>query len=213
MADRRKVGAIYDALDAQNFKQAIKLCDAALKKSSSPLIKALKALSLHKSGRSDEGLALCRDVAANLQEDGADGPVLNTLMMVFKATGNAQEGTACYARAYQLDPTNEELARQLFVGYLRSEAYAEAQQLALRLYKQLGAKRYLLWAVTGLLLQVDELHPPGGPHRSEATGAKPECQRDRCRLSQRRAWAAPRAGQTGGEGGLACDGVPPRVTC
>ena len=43
-----KVRSIYDALDARNPKQAVKLCDATLKKSPLPLVRALKAVALER---------------------------------------------------------------------------------------------------------------------------------------------------------------------
>ena len=45
MAERR-LRPIYEALDSRNPRQAIKLCDAALKKGSFALIAALKAVAL-----------------------------------------------------------------------------------------------------------------------------------------------------------------------
>ena len=57
MSDYRKLRTIYDALDAHNFKQSLKLCDAALKKAAdTSMVKALKAVTLERMGRTEEGL-------------------------------------------------------------------------------------------------------------------------------------------------------------
>ena len=66
-ADAVYSGVVYDALDAHNFKQSLKLCDAALKKAAdTSMVKALKAVTLERMGRTEEGLKLARDVASAL---------------------------------------------------------------------------------------------------------------------------------------------------
>lgn len=67
-------------------------------------------------------------------------------------TGQTAEATECYEAALAQQPDNEEYARELFFGYCRQCAYAKAQQLATRLYKQFSQPQYLFWCVshTGL---------------------------------------------------------------
>ena len=67
---REKVEHIYDALDAQNYKQSLKLCTALLSKSDDALVRSLKALSLLRLGRTDESLSLCRAFIASVREMG-----------------------------------------------------------------------------------------------------------------------------------------------
>eukprot|EP00965_Chrysotila_dentata_P022961 760875-Pleurochrysis_carterae.AAC.1 len=62
-----KVRAIYDALDARNTKQALKLCNSALAKGEVPLVLALKAVALQRSGKPDEALTICRQVVDGMQ--------------------------------------------------------------------------------------------------------------------------------------------------
>ena len=114
MSDYRKLRTIYDALDAHNFKQSLKLCDAALKKAAdTSMVKALKAVTLERMGRTEEGLKLARDVASALAPP-ADDHLLSTLNIVFKATGHSAEGAAAYASAFEQEPKNEELGASLF---------------------------------------------------------------------------------------------------
>ena len=130
----RKLRPIYDALDARNYKLSLKLCTAALQKTDAGLIKALKAVTLERLGRPEDALALCREVKDNLRPP-ADDHLLNTLMMVFKATGCADEGTSCLERAYEQEADNEELAHFLFGNYLRAQEHQKAQQLSMRMHK------------------------------------------------------------------------------
>ena len=133
MSDYRKLRTIYDALDAHNFKQSLKLCDAALKKAAdTSMVKALKAVTLERMGRTEEGLKLARDVASALAPP-ADDHLLSTLNIVFKATGHSAEGAAAYASAFEQEPKNEELGASLFGAWLREREYAKAQQLMMKM--------------------------------------------------------------------------------
>ena len=77
----RKVSPIYEALDAGNPKQAIKLCDGVLKKQADfPLVRALKAVALVRSSRMDDAIALARETSASLRPP-FDEHVLNTLLI------------------------------------------------------------------------------------------------------------------------------------
>ena len=171
----RKIRPIYDALDARNPKQAIKLCDAALKKASIPLVSALKAVALERSGKADEATTLARTTAAAATRAAPiDETVLSTLMIVFKSLGLADEGSAAYEAGFQVEPGNGELALHLFSAHLRMAAWAKAQQLAMKLFKRPQGDEYVFWAVTCLILQVDEMGPPCQPSRHYADGAVPE---------------------------------------
>jgi N-terminal acetyltransferase B complex non-catalytic subunit len=150
---------VYDALDARNPRQAIKHCNALLAKAPYPLVKALKALALERTGKHDEAAALAREVA---ESQTTDEVTLSTLAMVLRVQGRAEEATAAYASAVQRRPDSEELATQLFCCHMRARAYAPAQLLALRMYKGFpspDAPLYLSWAVAALLLQADLLAP------------------------------------------------------
>ena len=133
MSDYRKLRTIYDALDAHNFKQSLKLCDAALKKAAdTSMVKALKAVTLERMGRTEEGLKLARDVASALAPP-ADDHLLSTLNIVFKATGHSAEGAAAYELAFSQEPKNEALGLALFGAWLREREYAKAQQLMMKM--------------------------------------------------------------------------------
>lgn len=64
----RKLQPIYNALDARNYKMAIKLCG---KKDMErwDIVKTLKAHALERMGRVEEALDLCREVASRQPRD------------------------------------------------------------------------------------------------------------------------------------------------
>ena len=171
----RKIGPIYDALDAGNPKQAIKLCDGVLKKSGNiPIVKALKAVALVRTQKTDEALALARETSASMDSP-MDEHVLNTLLITYRAAGKTDEMVSIYEAAHKAEPFSADLAGALFAAYLRASDFAKAQQIAMKLNKsqtplvpgqQDGELIY--WAVGCLLLQVDAMAPPRQPNRHYA---------------------------------------------
>ena len=83
-----KLRSIYDALDTGQNQQALKQCNQILKKKPDlPLVKALKALSLVRTGNIAEGVALCRSVQ-NSTPPPTEESILNAMLLVYKQTGN-----------------------------------------------------------------------------------------------------------------------------
>ena len=146
----RKLQPIYNALDARNYKMAVKLC-AKKDLEKWDIVKTLKAHALERMGRVEEALDLCREVQARKP---TDETVLNTLVLTYKLTGQTTEATACYEAAAAAQPAHEEYGRELFFCYVRQRAYAKAQQLATRLYKQFTKDMYLFWAGAAMRLGV-----------------------------------------------------------
>lgn len=169
-----KVRQIYDALDARNPKQALKLCNAALGKQAQgpPLISALKAIALERLGKNDEALVVARAVAAS-KPPPTDDVVLSTLQIAFKALGHAQEATAAYEAAFAANPGDGEMASLLFSSYMKSSEWAKAQQLALKNYKQPGGEEQMYWAIACILIQVDLMSPPRPLTRQYAEAPAP----------------------------------------
>jgi hypothetical protein len=64
-----------------------------------------------------------------------------------QATGQTAEATECYEAAVAQQPNHEEYGQELFFCYCRQCAYAKAQQLATKLYKQFAQPQYLFWCV------------------------------------------------------------------
>lgn len=61
----RRVRPILDQIDLRNYKQAVKLADAAIKKyGDHPLYRTVKAMALERTGRKEEALELVNSVRA-----------------------------------------------------------------------------------------------------------------------------------------------------
>lgn len=167
MVEERRIRPIYEALDSRNHKQALKLCDALLKKSMVPLVQALKAVALERMGRVDEGFALAQEVGTSLKPP-IDDHLLSTLLITYKAAGKVAEMVDVYERAHKAEPGSAELADALFTAYLRNAEYGKAQQLAMKQLKSQNADERLYTAMCCLLLQVDAMGPPPQPTRHYA---------------------------------------------
>lgn len=81
--------AIWDAIDAGSYKQAVQLCSKHLKKSpNTPIFQALAALATLKMGKTEEALKLCD--AARQMGGASDPVVLPVLAQVYNQTGRRE---------------------------------------------------------------------------------------------------------------------------
>jgi N-terminal acetyltransferase B complex non-catalytic subunit len=141
---------IYDAVDAHNYKGAIKLCNDK-KIANVDIVKVLKAHALERTYHKQEALELCKEVQLN---NPTDSTVLNTLLLVYKHAGAVEEATACYEAAIKVQPEDEGHLKGLFFCHVRQYNFAKQQQVAMKLYKQFNEPRYTYWAALNMLVQV-----------------------------------------------------------
>ena len=149
---QRSLSKVYDAIDAQNYKQALKLTDGLLKKAPNwGMACAMKALVLVRMDRRDEGMRLC----AQLEEDcPTDEAVLSMMVHVHKSAGNAGGALRLYENAWAKEPDTVELAEGVFCCHARNGSYSAQHMVAMKMYKSFSDEKYLMWAVVSLLLQV-----------------------------------------------------------
>lgn len=82
----RKIKPIYDAIDARNYKGALKLCNQFLTKEKGSdhqkqIVSVLKAYALERSGKKDDALDICKQVKSSVP---TDENVLYTLSQTLK---------------------------------------------------------------------------------------------------------------------------------
>ncbi|CAG8532389.1 10869_t:CDS:10 [Paraglomus occultum] len=152
--NERRYRPIYEALDAANYKAALQRCSKLLKKQPDLLVvKALKALALEKTGKTDEAIELCAQIKALKPVDEA---VLQALSLVYRSADKQQAVVELYQTALKQKPNSEEFGYHWFIALVRIHDYRGQQQAALKLYKTFKSNRYYFWAVTSILLQADE---------------------------------------------------------
>ncbi|EGZ13443.1 hypothetical protein PHYSODRAFT_514094 [Phytophthora sojae] len=162
----RYVRPIYEAIDARQYKNAIKLC-AHKRVAQLDIVQVLKAHCLERTGRVDEALDICRRVQL---KQPTDETLLNTMNLVFKLGGCEHEMLPTFEHACAVSsPPNEELYVALFVAYARRGAFLKQQQTALKMFKAFGNIKYVCWAALSMMLQVEH---GGTPARMLALAEK-----------------------------------------
>lgn len=162
----RYVRPIYDAIDARNYKAAIKLC-AHKRVAQLDIVQVLKAHCLERTGRVDEALDICRRVQRGQP---TDDTLLNTMNLVFKLSGCEHEMLPTFEHACAVSsPPNEELYQSLFVAYAKRGDFLKQQQTALKMFKSFGNIKYVCWAALSMMLQVEH---GGTPARMLALAEK-----------------------------------------
>ncbi|KAE8906739.1 hypothetical protein PF005_g12565 [Phytophthora fragariae] len=162
----RYVRPIYEAIDARQYKTAIKLC-AHKRVAQLDIVQVLKAHCLERTGRVEEALDICRRVQL---KQPTDETLLNTMNLVFKLGGCEHEMLPTFEHACAASsPPNEELFQALFVAYARRGAFLKQQQTALKMFKAFGNIKYVCWAALSMMLQVEH---GGTPARMLALAEK-----------------------------------------
>ena len=179
----RKLQPIFTAYDTGNFRACLKLC-AKKDVSAWDQVRVMRALCLERLGQHAEAAE-----AAALVKDSKpyDRDVVSMLAHAYKVLGSQQDAVECWENAAAAAPADEEFARQLALGYLRTGAHAKLQQVSTRTYKTQKSPEYLYWIVVALILQVKA----GAP---KTLGAIAE-RMARKALDERRAQGAPVCGE------------------
>lgn len=152
-----KVKGIYDALDHGQWKNAVKLCAALLKKEpGNVLCKALNAVALERLGRRDEALQLCGDARSGAE---ADETTLSTFFVVYRRCRQFSEVVQMYDAVLAKQPESEEIGVALFASAVRARDFAKAQQVAMKLNGKFKKQKYLAWVVVAIHLQAEHGAP------------------------------------------------------
>ncbi|KAJ1627682.1 N-acetyltransferase B complex non catalytic subunit-domain-containing protein [Pavlovales sp. CCMP2436] len=171
MSEDRRLQAVYDALDVASYKQAIKLCDAALKKGDGQTIMALKAMALLRTGKLSEGRELCLEARRGISAP-IDDALVHALTLFYRAAGDLPSVLEVNDEAFKCEPNNVVAGTQLFYAAVRLFDYRRQQAIAMRLQRQFSAethkrpgeaRQFAMWTLTSMLLQAR----PGGSAGAE----------------------------------------------
>ena len=153
----RRLSPIYELLDANQPRSALKLLTASLVKyGRRPLLLALLALTHTRLEQRVDAAALVDEVVASRP---TDPHLLTTVGLVLRALNQQQRIPALYttalsaiATALPSSPPPEELLLPLFFAYVASHSYADAQKTAMKLYTHHKLPHYLFFSLINLLL-------------------------------------------------------------
>ncbi|KAI9486220.1 MAG: N-acetyltransferase B complex non catalytic subunit-domain-containing protein [Benjaminiella poitrasii] len=151
----KKLRPLYEALDEGQNKIALQHCAKLLKKSPDwPLVKALKALVLVRTGKEEESLELCEQVKRVIP---TDEPTLQAVTMALKELGQHSVIVELYENAANQQPKNEEFANHWFMAMVRNNDFKGQQAAAVKLHRLFKHNKYLFWAIMSLALQSTSL--------------------------------------------------------
>ncbi|KAI8336826.1 N-acetyltransferase B complex non catalytic subunit-domain-containing protein [Chlamydoabsidia padenii] len=147
----RKLRPLYDSIDDGQFKVALQHANKLLKKSPNwNLVKALKAIVLIRTGKTDEATDLCQQVKKSIP---TDEPTLQAIGIAYKELGTNHSMVELYENVFNAQPKNEEFGIQWFMAMVRSNDYKGQQQAAVKLQRVFKKDKYLFWAIMSLALQ------------------------------------------------------------
>ncbi|KAF7728781.1 N-alpha-acetyltransferase 25, NatB auxiliary subunit [Apophysomyces ossiformis] len=115
-----------------------------------PLLKALKAVVLVRTGKEDEASKLCEQLSSAVPTDEA---TLQAVSLAYKELGLNKAMVELYEKVSNLQPKNEEFAKNWFMAMVRNSDYKGQQQAALKLHRTFKSNKYLFWTVMSLVLQ------------------------------------------------------------
>ena len=138
-----KLAAIYSALDSGNPKSALRLCQQALTKSNSQIVRALMALAHSRLDQSDETIVICESIE---KENPSDSTVIETLGFIYRREHLYDRLALLYSKS----ESDVELLRGAFIAAVQSKSVDLLSPLALKLSRLTGDKIYFAWAAFGL---------------------------------------------------------------
>ncbi|KAL1930984.1 hypothetical protein VTP01DRAFT_10121 [Rhizomucor pusillus] len=147
----KKLRPLYEAIDDGQNKQALQHANKLLKKNADwPLVKALKAVVLVRTGKDAEAEELCQQVKKCVPTDDA---TLQAVTMAYRELGHHHAVVELYENAANQQPKNEEFAKNWFMAMVRNGDYKGQQAAALKLHRTFKQDKYLFWAIMSLALQ------------------------------------------------------------
>ncbi|KAI9492083.1 N-acetyltransferase B complex non catalytic subunit-domain-containing protein [Zychaea mexicana] len=147
----KKLRPLYEAIDEGQTKLALQHTTKLLKKNPDwPLVKALKAVVLVRTGKDDEAAALCQQVKKSIPTDNA---TLQACTMAYNELGQHHAIVELYENAANQQPKNEEFGNHWFMAMVRNNDYKGQQAAALKLHRTFKQNKYLFWAIMSLALQ------------------------------------------------------------
>ncbi|KAJ2089198.1 mitochondrial distribution and morphology [Coemansia sp. RSA 986] len=151
--EQRQLRPVYDALDNEDVKQALKECNKIIRKHPNHLsAQALKAYALARTGASNEVLEIGESIL-KVPRSVANPHVRQALVRAYKSIRRPAEEIAVYNAALKHLPDDESIHSALFLTTASNEMYAEQHHAAVALNKAFKRQRYTWWIIVSLLLQ------------------------------------------------------------
>eukprot|EP01132_Coremiostelium_polycephalum_P000541 gene541-681_t len=148
MSSFNKAVGIFQALDSNNNKGALKLCQTALKKKDDPLIRVLKAIALNKLGEVEEAIKTADEIAF---KGHTTDVILKNLNFFYRSVQQQEKMCRVYQISSQMNPKNEELAVGAFLAYAKVRDLKQQQQQVISLNKTFPKPTHSIWYLMTML--------------------------------------------------------------
>jgi tetratricopeptide (TPR) repeat protein len=133
-------------IHASRFKEARKAITAALDKGSdNPQYVVLKALLLVRTGATEEGAALMRQLKAKNVDDAF---VTEVIIECLYETGASVEALEVIEGQYNLNPQRGTPREdRLLASYVRAACFSKMQQYCMRAFRESSSPQYYMWSL------------------------------------------------------------------
>ncbi|TNN08332.1 N-alpha-acetyltransferase 25, NatB auxiliary subunit isoform 1 [Schistosoma japonicum] len=148
-----RLRAIVEPFENGNYKKALQEANKVLKKTPScTSAKALKALTLHRSGKVIEANLLADELIKSYPTDES---TLNVIMCYLRKTGQGEKIAKFLKSSLEKSPNREDLLVCLFLHHVQEGDFSAQQGTARLLSQNFPSTSYCYWVIMSTIMQAE----------------------------------------------------------
>ncbi|CAH8552481.1 unnamed protein product [Schistosoma haematobium] len=142
-----------EPFESGNYKKALQEANKILKKTPNcTSAKALKALTLHRSGKITEANLLADELIKSYPTDES---TLNVIMCYFRKTGQGEKIDEFLKRSLERSPNREDLLVCLFLHHVQERNFSAQQATARLLLQKFPSSAFNYWVIMSTIMQAE----------------------------------------------------------
>ncbi|GAM26136.1 hypothetical protein SAMD00019534_093110, partial [Acytostelium subglobosum LB1] len=151
MSSNNKVNAIYQALDSENYKNALKLCNAVLtKKDNNPLVVVLKSIAMQKLGDTEEAIKNMDTVAF---QGHTEDNILSNVHYFYRSVNQMDKMFKVWESTYLKHPKELKYLQGVFLTCTKNNDLKNQQKYAIELSRSFPENKHSFWYLMTTLSQ------------------------------------------------------------
>ncbi|CAH8532732.1 unnamed protein product [Schistosoma intercalatum] len=148
-----RLRSIVEPFESGNYKKALQEANKILKKTPNcTSAKALKALTLHRSGKITEANLLADELIKSYPTDES---TLNVIMCYFRKTGQGEKIAEFLKRSLERSPNREDLLVCLFLHHVQERNFSAQQAIARLLLQKFPSSAFNYWVIMSTIMQAE----------------------------------------------------------